>query len=66
MTNQEAIKIIEDMIKSMDDIDVLYDFEKDALNILLKNTQAIEALNEVGNIGYIVSAEDLYKALERK
>ena len=44
MTNQEAIKIVEDMIESMNDIDVLYAYEQDALNQLIKTAKKYDAL----------------------
>lgn len=39
MTNQEAIKIVEDMIESMNGIDVLYAYEQDALNQLINTAK---------------------------
>lgn len=44
MTNKEAIKIVEDMIESMNDIDVLYAHEQDALNQLIKTAKEYDAL----------------------
>jgi hypothetical protein len=44
MTNQQAIKIVEDMIESMNGIDVLYDYEQDALNQLIKTAKEHDKL----------------------
>lgn len=44
MINQEAIKIVEDMIESMNGIDVLYAYEQDALNQLIKTAREYDAL----------------------
>lgn len=46
MTNQEAIKIVEDMIESMNGIDVLYAYEQDALNQLIKTAKKYDILTE--------------------
>ena len=45
MTNQEAIKIVEDMIESMNSIDVLYAHEQDALNQLIKTAKEYDKLS---------------------
>lgn len=68
MTNQEAIKIVEDMIESMNNIDVLYDYEQGALNQLIKTAKKYDELYTKigGHGGYLMSAEDIHKALERK
>ena len=88
MTNKEAIKIVEDMIESMNDIDVLYAHEQDALTQLIQTAKdydalinmscfnisniskedeekLIDKLNEVGNVGYMISVEDMKKHLEK-
>lgn len=70
MTNQEAIKIVEDMIKSMNGIDVLYAYEQDALNQLIKTTKKYDEFEELctrigGHGGYMISAEDMRVALEQ-
>lgn len=44
MTNKEAIKIVEDMIESMNDINVLYSYEQDALNQLMKTAKEYDVL----------------------
>ena len=46
MTNQEAIKIVEDMIESMNGIDVLYAHEQDALNQLIKTAKECDAIKK--------------------
>ena len=46
MTNNEAIKIVEDMVENLsyyDDI-VLYDYEEDAIQQLIKTAKAYDAL----------------------
>ena len=46
MTNNEAIKIIENMVETLayyDDI-VLYDYEEDAIEQLIKTAKAYDAL----------------------
>ena len=70
MTNQEAIKIVEDMIESMNGIDVLYAYEQDALNQLIKTTKKYDEFEELctrigGHGGYMISAEDMRVALEK-
>lgn len=47
MTNQEAIKIVEDMIESMENIDVLYAYEHDALNQLIKTAKEYDVLTGI-------------------
>ena len=47
MTNNEAIKIVEDMIESMNDIDVLYAYEQDALNQLIKTAKEYDVLTGI-------------------
>ena len=47
MTNQQAIKIVEDMIESMNDIDVLYAYEQDALNQLIKTAKEYDVLTGI-------------------
>ena len=42
MTNKEAIKIVEDIIES----DVLYAYEQDALNQLIKTAKEYDELTE--------------------
>jgi hypothetical protein len=46
MTNQEAIKIVEDMIESMNYINVLYAYEQDALNQLIKTAKKYDELTK--------------------
>ena len=70
MTNNEAIKIVEDMIESMNDIDVLYAHEQDALNQLIKTAKKYDELMTIaesigGHGGYMISAEDMRVALEQ-
>ena len=70
MTNQEAIKIVEDMIESMNGIDVLYAHEQDALNQLIKTAKKYDEFEELctrigGHGGYMISAEDMHKALKK-
>ena len=67
MTNKEAIEIVEDMMFNMSAEGLRISCEEDeAIDVLIRNTKAIEALNEVGNVGYMVSAEDIKKELERE
>ena len=42
-----VIKIVEDMIESMDSIDVLYAYEQDALNQLIKTAKEYDILYDV-------------------
>lgn len=70
MTNQKAIKIVEDMIESMNDIDVLYAYEQDALNQLIKTTKKYDEFDELctrigGHGGYMISTKELRMALEQ-
>lgn len=70
MTNQEAIKIVEDMIESMNGIDVLYAYEQDALNQLIHTAKKYDEFEELctrigGHGGYMISAEDMRVALEK-
>lgn len=67
MTNQEAIKIVEDMIESMNGIDVLYAYEQDALNQLIKTAKEYDELYTKigGHGGYMISAEYMHKALKK-
>ena len=64
MTNKEAIEIVNNLIRL--NKEEFYPDELEAFDILLKNTQVIETLNEIGNVGYIISAEDMKKVLERR
>lgn len=67
MTNQEAIKTVEDMVKSMNGIDVLYAYEQDALNQLIKTVKEYDELciRIGGHGGYLMGAEDIHKVLEK-
>ena len=67
MTNREAIAIVENMMFEMgtEGLRITRD-EEEAIDILLRNTKTIEALNEFGNVGYMISAEELHKALEKE
>ena len=82
MTNKEAIEIVEDIgfyVSLLDSqreaLDRLVQIARD-YDALMNMTcvkiskedeeKIIDKLNEIGNIGYMVSAEDMHKALERE
>lgn len=46
MTNKEAIKIVEGMIESINFVGVLYAYEEDALNQLIKTAKKYDELTK--------------------